>query len=503
MSNESRSKQFLKVLPDVSRQHRRNDDDALHVDHVRHEHHHSKRNDAGAPSGNNDPVRLVSMLQRVWAQIQQAGLTHHTYICSSRAQSEMIEAQLGSVRRIEEPSRRDTFPAISLATLYLLDVEGIDENEVVVVAPIDPYVETSYFSQVARLEEVIHESGAEIALMGVTPTYPTSKYGYIKVGKGSSHVRIPAASATNGLPPSTQPTSETALPQSQTWLPVQSFIEKPGPDLAERLIYEGTLWNCGVFAFRAGYMRTLLSHAGYPSRYEELVEHYEQLPKTSFDYAVVEKAQSVVVLPYQGSWKDLGTWETLCEEMEVEIIGKGQAIDCENTHILNELGIPVVAMGLRNAVVVTTPDGILVADKGKSPLLKDVIGPYQGRPMYEERLWGSYRVLDYQKLNDGTEVLTKCIVIHPGRNISYQRHNKRSEVWTVIEGTGQMAMDGEIRTVFPGDVVQIRPRTWHAIRAIERLTIIEVQRGTELVEEDIDRRFMRWEEIQEHLGRRS
>ncbi|WP_035462320.1 sugar phosphate nucleotidyltransferase [Alicyclobacillus macrosporangiidus] len=436
LSNESRSKQFLKVL-----------------------------------TGSDG--RLVSMLQRMWDQLDRAGLQHDAYVCASKAQWEIISAQIGDVPFIEEPTRRDTFPAIALACTYLRDQAGLTRDEVIVVMPVDHFVEDAYFQAICRLPGALAESGADLALLGVAPTEPTSKFGYIRVRPGEA---------------------------GRDWRWVAAFEEKPETARAEALIRDGALWNCGVFCFRLGYILDLLAGLGAPEGFEPMREFFHSLPKRSFDYEVVEKAASVVVCRYDGTWKDLGTWNALSEEMDQAFAGIGQAVGCENTHVVNELGIPLVAMGLRDAVVVAAPDGILVADKAMSAGLKDVVGAYDGRPMYEERRWGTLRVLDVQKLPDGTEIVVRSVEIWPGHNISYQKHLKRSEVWTITEGEGEVALDDRILPVGPGDVVRVYAEQWHAIRARTRLQFIEVQRGSELVEEDIVRRYLTWEEIRRHCG---
>lgn len=436
MSNDSRSKQFLRVL--------KGDDDTP-----------------------------VSMLQRVWNQLAQVGLQEDAHVCAAKAQRDMILAQVGDVPFIEEPARRDTFPAIAYACTYLADVKGCADDEVVVVIPVDHLVEDEYFIRIAGLQQVLEQSGADLALLGVQPTNPTSTFGYIRVATEQS---------------------------TGDWLKVDGFVEKPDGGRAEKLISEGALWNCGVFCFRIGYVKRVLRQLNFPTSFLELQAEFETLPKISFDYEVVEKAKSIVACSYRGTWKDLGTWGTLSEEMVDAFAGIGESVQSPNTHVINELGIPVVTLGIDNAMVVATPDGILVADKHASAGLKDVVGKYAARPMYEERRWGQYKVLDYQKLSDGNEVLTKYIELLPGHNISYQKHFKRSEVWTIIEGTGEMALDNRIFPVSVGDVIRIYAEQWHAIRAKSTLKFIEVQRGSELIEEDIVRRYMNWQEVQTHCS---
>ncbi|MCY0876849.1 MAG: sugar phosphate nucleotidyltransferase [Firmicutes bacterium] len=454
LSNDARSKQFLKVLQGAE----------------------------GKP---------VSMVQRVWGQLEALGLARDTYICTSKAQVDIIESQLGEVPVIVEPHRRDTFAAIALACAYLLDETGADENDIVVVLPVDQYVEDTYFETVMSLAPALESTGADIALLGVQPTVPTSKYGYLQIGEAlQGEMEVAATVASSGV-------VERA---SGVVLPVSSFVEKPPLQEAERLIEGGALWNCGVFCFRLGYLKSVLSDRQWPTTYEGLMNGYHELPQISFDYEVVERARSVVAVSYAGQWKDLGTWETLSQEMTSDFSGRGTALACDETQVINELGIPVIALGLQRTVVVASPDGVLVAEKGYTTALKDIVKPFSGRPMYEERFWGSYRVLDYTQLADGTEVLVRTVEILPGKNLSYQQHARRTELWTVIEGTGELALGHRMTQLQAGDVVQVFAGQWHAVCAHDRLVFVEVQRGHSLDEEDIVRRYERWSDIVSHCA---
>ncbi len=147
-------------------------------------------------------------------------------------------------------------------------------------------------------------------------------------------------------------------------------------------------------------------------------------------------------------------------------------------------------------MVAVSPDGILVTEKEASPKVKDAIKDLVQRPMFEERRWGWYRVLDYTKQESGNEILTKRIGVAKGKNLSYQLHLKRSEVWTIIKGEGEFALNDEIRKVEPGDVLEIPVGAKHGIKANEDLEFIEVQQGSELIEEDIIRIYMNWEEVE-------
>lgn len=434
LSNDSRSKQFLKILK-------------------------------------NGDGPLESMIQRVWGQIGEAGLREQAYVATGRSQVEMIYSQLGSdIRLIVEPERRDTFPAIALAATYLYSVEGAGLGETVVVMPVDPYVENTFFHRLKLLENALDDTGADLALIGVHPTYPSEKYGYI----------LPQAEQGSDCP----------------YVEVRSFREKPGQQEAMELIRRDALWNCGVFAFKLDFLINILIAYELPIQFEEMLKRYGRLPKISFDYEVVEKANRVAAVRYEGSWKDLGTWNTLTEEIETTLIGKGIIAEgSDNTHVINELDVPITLLGLSNVIVAASPDGILVADKTASARVKDVMKHSEQRPMYEERRWGRYRVLDYVKYPDGREVLTKRIFIAAGRNLSYQYHSLRDEVWTVVSGNGDAILDDRRISLAAGDVLTIPKERKHSVRAETDLEIIEVQTGTQLIEEDIVRLEFDWEEI--------
>lgn len=206
---------------------------------------------------------------------------------------------------------------------------------------------------------------------------------------------------------------------------------------------------------------------------------------------MVEKAESVAVVEYAGTWKDLGTWNVLTEELKDNVNGNVVAEQCEDSYIINELDVPMVCLGAHNMVIAATPDGILVTERSLSENIKNLVG-VEKRPMYERRRWGKYQVIDTVEYHDGYCALTKRITLDPGRNISYQRHTHRSEVWTIIDGEGEVVLGEERRPVKRGDTIYIDKLQMHALRAITPLTFIEVQSGSNLVEEDIERFPYEW-----------
>ena len=228
--------------------------------------------------------------------------------------------------------------------------------------------------------------------------------------------------------------------------------------------------------------------------YRLLYDFYHQLPKNSFDYEVVEKASSIAVIEYKGEWKDLGTWNTLTDEMIEPISGKVFNDEkCINTHAINETELPMIVAGVTNAIIVATPDGILVSNKESSAHIKSLVTKAStNRPMYETRQWGEYRVINRELQNEKDYSLEKLLIIAAGKQLSYQKHFNRSEVWTVTSGRGEVVLDGETQLVTRGSVVSIQPNVKHSVRAFETLHIIEIQLGTNLVEDDIERYGFYW-----------
>ena len=432
LSNNARSKQFLKVLRDERGEH-------------------------------------VSMVQRTFAQIARVPAELDVTVATCETQRQSLEAQVeGPYALVLEPERRDTAPAIMLACAHLAWEQGADDGDTVVAMPIDTYADQDYFDRVPLLDAAVQAGAAELVLLGVEPTYPSEKYGYVVPAS-----RAPLAAGGAGA------------------LPVERFTEKPGAAQAAALIERGALWNCGVFAFRLGHVRAIAARYVDAAGYAELLGRYAELPRISFDYEVVERASSVAVIPYAGAWKDLGTWNTLAEEMAEPYSGRAVVDEatCSNVRVVNETGLPLVVAGLSDAVVVATHDGVLVSSLEASSGIKGAVArAAESRPMYERRRWGEYRVLDMRAYAGGARQLTKELVVEPGRQLSYQRHLHRAEVWTVVAGEGEAVLDGEVVALSPGSVVSVQPRRLHAVRALGgELHIIEVQLGDTLAEEDIER----------------
>ena len=372
-------------------------------------------------------------------------------IATSRKQISSIRNQLGDrVSVCAEPCRRDTFPAICLAASYLYYEQGVGEEEAVVVCPVDPYVEDSYFEALKELSGMAEAGSANLFLLGIEPTYASEKYGYI-------------------LPESSARVSK-----------VETFREKPDAATAQGYIARGALWNGGVFAFRLGYLMRRAHELLSFTDYRDLYARYGELKRISFDYALAEQEKAVQVLRYNGGWKDLGTWNTFTEAMTEPVLGKGILNEtCENTNVVNELNIPILCMGCRNMVVAASSDGILVSDKEQSSYIKPFVEQIEQQVMYAEKSWGSFTVLDVQE-----DSLTIKIVLLPGHGLYYHSHDHRDEVWTVMSGTGRAVIDGVERKVCAGDVISMPAGCRHTVSAETELKIIEVQMGENITVED-------------------
>jgi mannose-1-phosphate guanylyltransferase len=411
LSNDIRSKQFIKIF--------------------------------NSPNGEYE-----SMVQRVYRQIRTIDTSATITIATSKSQVSSIHNQLGNEVGISvEPCRRDTFPSIVLASAYLHYIRGVKLDEAVVVCPVDPYVNDDYFQSINKLCDLAQNDTANLVLMGINPTYPSEKYGYIL------------------------PTSKDLVSK------VECFKEKPDELTAQIYIDKGGLWNGGVFAFKLGYVLKRAHELIDFTDYADLFSKYDSLTKISFDYAVVEHEKDIAVLRFSGEWADLGTWNTLTEAMEEKSVGDVRFDDtCKNVHAINEIGVPILAMGLHDVVISASSQGILVSDKERSAHIKPFVESISQQVMFAEKSWGSYKVIDIE-----TDSLTVKVTLNPGHSMNYHSHEKRDEVWTVISGSGKTIVDGMEQLIKPGDVVTMAAGCKHTVIAGKAgLQLIEVQLGYEI-----------------------
>lgn len=406
LSNDERSKQYLKLLKH--------------------------------PNG-----KAVSMLQNTLHELRNAGLIEHTVIASSEHQLALLQEQLGhSIPCIIEPERRDTYPAIALSAAYLHSEWGIADDEVVVVIPVDGKADATFYSRLAHLSAAVEDGRHKIALLGVAPTYPSSKYGYL----------VPVTDS--GEQPYT----------------ITRFVEKPDTATAQQLIQEGSLWNCGIFAFQLGYLIGKLNEAGLPADYNELRASYHLLPKTSFDYAVVEQETRLGGLLYEGAWEDMGNWEAISSQMDQPVFGHGILGDgCENTHIINELDITVIVNGIPDAVIISGESGILVTSKRQAGNIKPLVD--QIKPLSAPHT--AVRKLETLYHEDGSVGLqTNRIIVACG-----ERYPASAQVgslyWLLAAGEGAVEdANGEARPLEPGQSCTVQSGA--AFIASENSILIEI-----------------------------
>ncbi|MDR0821303.1 MAG: cupin domain-containing protein [Oscillospiraceae bacterium] len=420
LSNESNSKQFLKLLRDGS--------------------------------GGKE-----SMVQRVYRQLRAAVPDAKVVVSTGEPHVALVRHQLGDdVQTAVEPSRRDTFPAVVLSAAFLKFRLGQTDDDIMTLMPIDVCAEEGYFHALTRMPDELRSSGNNLVLMGVIPTYNSMKYGYIKLGGGK----------------------------------VTGFKEKPtSAEEAGELIGEGSLWNAGVFCMTIGYALEKAKKYIDFKNYDDVLEQYGKLPRISADYEISEHEPSISYVEYDGKWKDLGTWNTLTEEMSGAVHGDNviMSSNCENVSVVNTLNTPVMVLGVKNAVVVASYDGILVSDKIESAQIKPYADGLTQRAMFERRSWGEYKVLDYDRGEFGSS-LTKRMKVEAGKSISYQLHNSRNEIWVVVEGAGTVTIEDKEIPVSVGSTVTIPVGRKHKVTAHTNLEFIEVQFGTGALEEiDIQR----------------
>jgi mannose-1-phosphate guanylyltransferase len=423
LSNDIRSKLFLRLLP--------------------------------APDGQKE-----SMLGRVYRQLTAVGLDSSVLLLAHRDQLNLAFRHTeGRLPVLGEPAKRGTFTATALAAAYLHARDtGLDE--ILCIAPADMFAGEDFFRSVAGLPGLLVNSGADLAMLGTRPTHPSDQYGYIVPEKG----RVRATEAT--------------------YAPVARFTEKPDRAEAQQFIGQGALWNCGVYAFTLRYMLSCMERCGLPLNDKALCAMYDDLPVRSFDEEVAERAKHAVVLPYDGEWRDLGSWQALTGQLGSRIIGRGHISGpARGTHIVNELPYPLHVIGVEDIIAAASPDGILIASKSHSHAIKEQLGALPLRAMHGETSWGSYRVLDEFDHRSPTDVLAARLTVLPGHLMNGSIHGSGLKVWTIVIGRGEIMLNGERFSAISGSVFSIPVDTHHTVRASADtvLELVEVRLGGSLV----------------------
>ena len=396
---------------------------------------------------------------------------------------QMAEAGIATGAVLIEPAGRDTAPAVLAAALHLA---ATDPDGLMLVAPSDHVIPDSDAFNATVAAAVPAAQAGQLVTFGISPNRPETGYGYLEM----------AAAPTGEITP----------------LPLKAFVEKPDAQTAAAMLVEGRyLWNAGIFLFS---VKSIV--AAFNTYAPDMVKAvqaaldaaksdlgftrldpaaWEGAEAISIDYAVMEKADNLSVVPFTGRWSDLGDWAAVWRETEtngVSLSGPATAIDCTNTLLRSEVeGQAIVGIGLDDIVAIAMPDAVLISHKGRTQEVKQAVAALKEKkaPQAEtfpkdHRPWGWF-----ESLVVGERFHVKRIVVHPGAALSLQSHHHRSEHWIVVEGTAKVTIDDVVKLVTENQSVYIPLGAVHRMENPGKvpMALIEVQTGTYFGEDDIIR----------------
>ena len=388
-----------------------------------------------------------SMLQRISRQIGRRFPDNEQVIVTSKPQVSAVVNQLGENTVIcVEPVHRGTLASAFMVVSWLKNIRNVAGDEIIALCPSDTFVEENYYSLLEKMEQAVASEQFMLAMAAVIPTYPSAKYGYLMTENQGDVLRV-----------------------------TENII---GTDehTARELMEKGAFWNAGIYVGRLGFFEQLFREVWAYEDHEDLYRHFSRIPEKRLESIFSAGRMDICAFPYSGEWKTLGTWNTLTEAMEDSFVGNAVFDDhCENVHVVNELDVPVLCMGLSDVVVSASAEGILVSDKTHSSYITPYAEQIQQQIMFADKSWGSYRVLDVEE-----ESMTIKVTLNPGHSMNYHSHERRDEVWTVIGGEGYTVVDGMEQPVKAGDVITMEAGCRHTIVAKTKLNLIEVQLGKEI-----------------------
>jgi len=386
-----------------------------------------------------------------------------------------------------EPSARNTAPAVLAAALVL---HARDPNALMLVMPSDHVIpDDARFRDAVLAGERAARDG-QLVTFGIRPDRAETGYGWLQLSEAADADFSP-------------------VPQK-----LQRFVEKPDSAAAAAMLADGRhLWNAGIFLFSAETLvqafaahapdiltgvQAALAGAETDLSFTRLAaEPWAGLRDISIDYAVMEKAANLAVVPYGGVWSDLGGWEAVWRDGHPDgagVVAQGAvtAIDCRDTLMRSEApGLQLVGIGLDNLVAVAMPDAVLIADKSRAQDVKLAVERLKAQDIpqaetfpLDHRPWGWF-----ERLVAGERFQVKRIVVRPGASLSLQSHHHRAEHWIVVEGTARVTIDETVRLVTENQSVYIPVGAVHRLENPGKLPVvlIEVQTGTYLGEDDIIR----------------
>lgn len=386
---------------------------------------------------------------------------------------------------ILEPESRNTAPAIALGIKYCMEKLGCNEEEVVFISPSDHVISpVDRFAEYFRLAEDIAKKG-HILTFGIRPDRPETGYGYIK-----------AAERLKGKGEGSKVSGE------REFFPVEKFVEKPDAATAKQYLEEGNYyWNSGMFAFSIGTIIDELKQYApkidqmFNNNFDEMNAQFNQMPDISIDYAVMEKSDRVAVLPLDLYWNDIGSWDSLHDILSRDkdgnaAIGDVMTIDTKNCLIFGNKRL-LSTIGLEDCLIVETDDAVLIAKKGETWKVKEIVNRLKESQRKEAsehvttyRPWGSYTILE-----QGPRYKIKRVVVNPGEKLSLQTHSHRSEHWVVVKGTAKVSIGGKEIFIHENESAYVPKSTLHRLENAGKIPveIIEVQNGEYVEEDDIER----------------
>lgn len=379
-----------------------------------------------------------------------------------------VEPNFPEKNILAEPASLNTAPAMALAVKYLLEKEKVSPDEPIIFLPSDHYIEKKEV-YLGLVKKALANVGKHIGTIGMTPTKPETGYGYIRKGTALGGLNL-----------------------------VLEFKEKPSQEVAKRYLASGEyVWNAGMYLFSA---RTFVSELNkyapeiyqvFSQTYDAFLTNFQKLPSASFDVAISEKSQNLVVFEGDFGWNDIGSFDSLAETMSEKNMANGRQIqiDSKNVFVHSESGRLVATLGVEDLIIVENNDSILIQKRGRSEDVKKIVEVLKEKEFKElehnllvHRPWGKYEVLIEKPAHK-----VKKITVYPGAKLSLQSHYHRAEHWIVVKGTAKI-VNGEKEVVLNENESTFIPKlTRHRLENPGKinLEIIEVQTGDYLEEDDI------------------
>ena len=427
-----------------------------------------------------------TLIQETVLRLQRAGYAESPLVLCNEKHRFMAAGQLDEIGAsaqciVLEPVARGTAPALAAAAQVVQATHG---DVVMGVFPADHMIADETAFQHALQKAVLLAEDNHMVTFGIAPRSAHTGYGYLRV----------------------EPIAK------ENAAPVLEFVEKPDESMARSYLEQGGyFWNSGMFVFRAStlleafalHAPQVLNHcagavknASEDGPFLRLDEtEFAKAPEDSIDYAVMEKAANTMMVPLDAGWDDIGSWEALWSALEKDddgnaVRGEVLAVETQDSLVMADRAL-VATLGVRNLAIVDTPDALLVADRDHTDELKSLVAGLLSTARSEAqhhrkvyRPWGSFDAIDQ---GEGFQV--KRITVDPGKKLSLQRHQHRAEHWIVVRGTAEVTLANEVFTLQENQSTYIPPGTVHRLANVhdESLEIIEVQTGTYLGEDDIER----------------